>query len=374
MTQSLYEWTPEGPRDIQRLVEQLDRYRLKGRLIVTGNGCFDLLHSGHIQYLSEAKLLGDILIVGINSDQSVEQLKGTGRPLLPQEDRANILAALSCIDHVVIFNDLLPNQFISLIRPDIHCKAGDYSAEGLPEAEVVIANGGRVHILPLLEGYSSSRLITRIQESISSQKIGLSQEVQEQGSRVSDFLFSSSNILRHVAYRLAPEILYAANLISEALDSGHKVLICGNGGSAADAQHFASELVGRFRRNRYPWPAIALTVDTSAITSISNDYGFEEVFARQVQGLGNESDVLIAMSTSGSSTNVIRAIEVARKMKITTIVLTGDSESPLGDNVDSCMRVPSYSTALIQQAHSAILHAICEIIESELAPGVPVKA
>jgi D-sedoheptulose 7-phosphate isomerase len=162
------------------------------------------------------------------------------------------------------------------------------------------------------------------------------------------------------------EIQRSGEMICAALAQGRKVLLCGNGGSAADAQHIAAELVGRYELERRAWPSIALTTDTSALTALSNDFGYEEVFARQVQALGSEGDVLIALSTSGASANVIRAAEVARKLKCRTIALTGGTGEPLASLCDVVVGVPSQRTSRIQEAHITIGHLWCEMVDAQL--------
>jgi D-sedoheptulose 7-phosphate isomerase len=184
-------------------------------------------------------------------------------------------------------------------------------------------------------------------------------------------LIEGSNVLRQTAYFLAPAIVTVAEHIINALDSGGKVLTCGNGGSAADAQHFAAELVGRYRRERPAWSAIALTVDPSVLTSLCNDYGFEQVFARQVQALGRPGDILVAISTSGRSKNVLAAVEAACALGIRTVGLTGEGTSKLGEIVDHHLAVPTSNTAFIQQAHIAVIHIICELVEERLSGGAP---
>ncbi|HJT57230.1 MAG TPA: D-sedoheptulose 7-phosphate isomerase [Ktedonobacteraceae bacterium] len=179
-------------------------------------------------------------------------------------------------------------------------------------------------------------------------------------------LLEGSNVIRQTAFCLSSEIVNVAEHIIAALQQGYKVMSCGNGGSAADAQHFAAELVGRYRRQRPSWAAIALTVDSSVLTSLSNDYGFEQVFARQVQALGRPGDILVAISTSGSSKNVLAAVEMASSLGIRTVGLTGEGKSRLGEMVDHHLPVPSANTAFIQQAHIAILHVFCELVEARL--------
>ena len=184
-------------------------------------------------------------------------------------------------------------------------------------------------------------------------------------------LIEGSNVLRQTAYSLAPNIVTVAEHIINTLQNGGKVLTCGNGGSAADAQHFAAELVGRYRRERPGWSAIALTVDPSVLTSLCNDYGFEQIFARQVQALGRQGDILVAISTSGRSKNVLAAVEAASALGIRTVGLTGQGTSQLGEIVDHHLPIPSTNTAFIQQAHIAVIHIICELVEEHLSGGTP---
>ena len=153
----------------------------------------------------------------------------------------------------------------------------------------------------------------------------------------------------------------------KALKNGNKVLLFGNGGSAADSQHIAAEMVSRFRRERKALPAIALTTDTSILTAIGNDYSFDNVFARQIEALGELGDVAIGISTSGNSPNVIKAVRTAKQMKLVTIGLTGESGGELKNCVDICFQAPSPSTPHIQEVHLTVAHAICDIVESEFS-------
>jgi len=161
-------------------------------------------------------------------------------------------------------------------------------------------------------------------------------------------------------------IAAAADALLSALRDGRTVLVCGNGGSAADAQHFAAELVGRFALERRAWPALALTTDTSALTAIGNDHGFDRVFARQVEAHGRPGDVLVGISTSGGSPNVLAAVETARSRGLVTIGLTGRDGGALGRAVDVHLNVPSPSTARTQEVHITLLHVLCELVEQEL--------
>lgn len=159
------------------------------------------------------------------------------------------------------------------------------------------------------------------------------------------------------------DIEQSGQMICDALAAGKKILLCGNGGSAADAQHIAAELVGCYEKQRRSWPAIALTTDTSALTAVSNDLGYEQVFARQVAGLAQGGDVLIAISTSGKSKNVLQAVEQARELGCRTIALTGASSDPLGSMCDFTVAVPSTRTSRVQEAHITIGHLWCEMVD-----------
>jgi len=155
----------------------------------------------------------------------------------------------------------------------------------------------------------------------------------------------------------------AADLLARTLQQQRKILICGNGGSAADAQHFAAELIGRFEREREAWPAVALTTDTSILSAIGNDYGFADVFARQVEGLGRRGDTLIAISTSGNSENVLRAVASAKNKGMHTVGLLGRDGGSLAAEVDHAVVVGSSRTARIQESHLLILHFWAMYIE-----------
>ena len=168
--------------------------------------------------------------------------------------------------------------------------------------------------------------------------------------------------------RAQPAVLteVAAALV-EALRAGGKVLVAGNGGSAAEAQHFATELVGRFKRERDPFAVLALTADTAVLTALANDYGYDEVFARQVRALGQPGDVLVAFSTSGESENLVRAAIAAREHGLTVVAVTGGGPSRLGRVADLEVRAPATDTPLAQELHVILLHLLCDVVERELA-------
>lgn len=170
---------------------------------------------------------------------------------------------------------------------------------------------------------------------------------------------------------LCRQVAEVAALVAEALRTGGKLLLCGNGGSAADAQHWAGELVSRFAYDRPGLAAIALTTDTSILTAIGNDYGYERVFARQVEALGRPGDVLFALSTSGRSPNVLAALAAARERGLRTVGFTGAGEGEMAPLCDVLLRVPHTETPRIQEGHEAMGHAICALIEATLFPRTP---
>ena len=163
--------------------------------------------------------------------------------------------------------------------------------------------------------------------------------------------------------KLMKEIALAAALMKVALASGHKIMFCGNGGSAADSQHWAAEIVGRFQKERKGMPAIALTVDTSILTAIANDYGYDRIFARQVEALGSTGDVLVAVSTSGNSANVLAAVAEAKSKGIKTIGMTATGGGKMAEVCDVCLVIPDKVTARAQEVHGLIGHILCEIVE-----------
>jgi D-sedoheptulose 7-phosphate isomerase len=183
-------------------------------------------------------------------------------------------------------------------------------------------------------------------------------------------LFQASARAREVFLSENAEALArAVDLVADAFAAGRKLLLFGNGGSAADAQHLAAEFVGRFGRERRALPAVALTTDTSALTAIANDYGYDDVFARQVRALAGTGDVALAISTSGRSPSVLRAVEAARAAGAVTIGLTGGDGGPLAGMVDLCLRVSaSTESARIQETHILIGHVICELVDRRLFP------
>jgi D-sedoheptulose 7-phosphate isomerase len=196
--------------------------------------------------------------------------------------------------------------------------------------------------------------------------MGHSDQVAELSARVSAHFTDSANLKLSASAALAGPIARATLLMADALRAGGKVLACGNGGSAADAQHFAAELVNRFERERAPLAAVALTTDSSTLTSIANDYRYELVFEKQVRALGRAGDVLLAISTSGNSPSVLEAVRAAHEAGVRVVALTGNGGGRLGPLLaaeDAHLCVPHPKTARIQEVHLLVLHCLCDGID-----------
>jgi D-sedoheptulose 7-phosphate isomerase len=182
-------------------------------------------------------------------------------------------------------------------------------------------------------------------------------------ARIAESVTVREALLAEPALETMAEIAAA---VVASLSAGHKVLFFGNGGSAADAQHLAAELMGRFRLERRALPALALADNSSSVTAIANDYGFDDVFSRQIEGLGEAGDVAVGISTSGRSANVIRGLETAAAQRMTTVALTGSGGEALRAICEHCLCVPSADTARIQECHMLVGHSLCEAVEAEL--------
>lgn len=324
-------------------------------MIVFTNGCFDILHRGHVDLLERARALGTKLVVGLNSDKSVSRIKGNGRPYQSAEDRKAVLLGLRSVDEVIVFDELTPENLIHQIKPEVLVKGGDWTVEQIVGADFVIANGGTVHSLPLIEGFSSSAIIEKAAPR--------SEDAAIENDVVSSSLEQHRQVFDSVVGSLKPSIAECGEIILQTVREGKKVLICGNGGSAADAQHIAAEFVGRYETERRALPAIALTTDTSALTALANDYNFDRVFSRQVEALANGGDLLIGISTSGNSPNVIAAVMEARQKGCRVLGMTGAKGKKLASLSDACLMVPSERTARIQEVHITVAHIWCELVD-----------
>jgi D-sedoheptulose 7-phosphate isomerase len=187
--------------------------------------------------------------------------------------------------------------------------------------------------------------------------------------RVTNIFTSHIETAQAAMNEVSTDIVDAATLMTNALLADHKILSCGNGGSASDAQHFSSELLNRFERERPGLPAIALTTDSSTITSISNDYTFDDIFSKQISALGQQGDVLLAISTSGNSANILRAVMAAHQRQMRCVVLSGNTGGDLVgilEDDDVFLSIPAKSTARIQEIHIIVIHCLCDLIDTQL--------
>ena len=186
-------------------------------------------------------------------------------------------------------------------------------------------------------------------------------------NRIRDQLLEGAGVLESMSTTIVIPLKKAAEVIVDALQSGNKVLLCGNGGSAADSQHIAAEFVGRFRLEREGLPAVALTTDTSILTSLGNDYGFDDIFRRQVEALGRKGDILIGLSTSGKSKNVLRAFEQAEWSGMICIAFCGEGPNPMAEAAQIVIQIPSSDTPRIQEGHCIAGHILCDIVERSIS-------
>jgi D-sedoheptulose 7-phosphate isomerase len=244
-------------------------------------------------------------------------------------------------------------------------KGGDWPVEQMIGADTVTRRGGKVISLPLLEGYSTTRLIERIVALHTPARLEKESVSTLTAPELRD-LAESIAVKQRLLAQCGEAIVQSGRTIVEALQHGNKLLLFGNGGSAADAQHIAAEFTGRFEREHPPLPAIALTTDTSALTAIGNDYGFEQVFTRQVEALAAPGDVAVAISTSGASPNVLAAAMAARRRGCMVIGLTGAKGKQLAALCDAAVLVPSVRTARIQEAHITIGHLWMGLVDDSL--------
>lgn len=236
----------------------------------------------------------------------------------------------------------------------LSCAPADASGPALAKASIRLRSRGGEGVADEVVQLVAEEKALAVDESIRVQEIG---RILKESIAAHELLLETS--VNHLSS--------IAGTFTSVLRRGHKILLCGNGGSAADAQHVAAEIVGRFKLESDPWPAIALTTNTSVITAVANDWDYEEVFARQVRALGRPGDVLAGISTSGRSRNVLRALATARQMNIATIGFTGNQPGDMARVSDICFAAPSGSTPRIQELHLVAWHAICELVEQKMS-------
>lgn len=361
MNDRCYEWTISGSKLISEFEKKLDDYRAQDKKIITANGCFDIFHFGHLSLLIEAKSLGDILIVGVNSDRTVKKIKGAGRPIFPEKERASLLVSLACVDHVIVFDEILPNELLRTIRPDIHCISGEYSDSKLPERDLVERFGGIVKALPFIPGHSTTNIIQKINHPKTDS--GAQASPSRGKDAITDYLFESSISIRCLAYRYGDTLARIVGQILNVIESNGKIIFCGDDGRGVDARHFAEELNYCISPGDKPSPATVLSGDNSVI-------GKDEALSQQLKAVGKPGDLLIILSTNGSSNDILTAGETAREIGMQIIAFTGNADSPLCDLCDEILPVDSQKMTLIQQGFITAFNGIFSLLE-QLLEGDP---
>lgn len=335
-------------------------------IVVFTNGCFDLLHPGHIDLLERARSLGDWLVVGLNSDSSVRAIRGPGKPIVPQEDRAAVLRALRCVDQVIIFGEPTPERLIAELQPGVLVKGGDWPVEHIVGADIVKRRGGRVVSLPIKPGYSTTLIIDRILASRSESP------ADQQVIRPSDQLGGISESI-NVKQRLLSEqtdlIRSAGNILIGVLGAGGRVFLMGSDTSSADAQYIAAQMQRDCKDEQRAWPVIALSADSAVSATLGNGYGFDHVFSRQIVDLAKSSDCVVALSTSGNSTNVLSGVIAARQVGCKVIGLTGADGKQLASICDVAVLVTSRHPAHIHEAHITIGLIWAEMVDNHFSAG-----
>ena len=365
---------PSAPKNIQLLLLDVDGVLTDGVVRYSARGDEEKsLFMRDIDAVFEAHRRG--LVVGLVTGESTPWVDFIARRLAIDhvakgvKDKLDAVRRLSnavgiSIDAVCYVGDA-DRDVPALEAVGLGLAPHDASGDARRAAKRVLASsGGRGAVAEAVE----AALNTRIAEADADPREHFDHTTHLEGVQCIRQMFDTSvELLQAVARDLAPEIARAANVITEALIDGCKVLIFGNGGSAADAEHMAAELVGRFRRERPGLPAIALTGNSAVLTALGNDYGQAELFARQVDALGKAGDVAVAISTSGRSENVTAAARRARVLGLRVIALTGSGGGDLRELADVPLLVPSAVVERIQEAHTVMIHAICSTVEEEMA-------
>lgn len=337
--------------------------------LVFTNGCFEVIHPGHVDFLARARALGDRLVVGVNSDASVRAIRGPGRPLVPQEDRVAVLHGLRSVDDVVIFNEPTPAQVIDTLRPDVLVKGGDWEEDLIVGAADVRARGGRILSLPLHGGYSTTRLVERIRASTVTHTIDPLERRAPTGvvrRSIEDHLEAMVRLLEdaHGA------IVSAAEAIVTAMREGGRIVLSADRGSASNAEHIAAELAGRIDTERRPVPIPGAPLSRATIAAIAREDGDDPVLARQLEGQATAGDVVIVISTSVGSANLLRTAMAARQLGCLTIALAGLHAQRLASLCDLSVIVPTGHTSRVQEAHLVVGHIWCELVNAALATGI----
>ncbi len=323
-------------------------------VVVFTNGCFDILHPGHIALLEQAKKLGTKLIVGINSDESVKTIKGNLRPIVSEKARSEVLSALRCVDEVVIFNETTPEKIIKQIKPDVLVKGGDWAIDQIVGADFVIENGGQVLSIPLIDGFSSSLIIEKINKITEIEFKDKKSEV----NLVEAGLFEQSEILAKLTSSQIPAIENCGKAIIAAIKRRNKIIICTDEFSGIPQQIFDNNTQLNLNIGQF----IEL-IDLRLVVESETSNTVESAFSK----LLNINDVVIGISTAGNSSNIISAMMLARQNGCQTIALTGAEGKKLASVCDDSIIVSAKNILRIKEAHLIIGNLWSEMVNSVLS-------
>ena len=335
--------------EINKVIKKL---KTENQQIVFTNGCFDIVHLGHLKLLEKCKEFGTV-IVGLNSDSSIRKLKGKNRPINNIDYRIEFLSLLDFVDYIIVFDEDTPLNLIKQISPDYLIKGSDYLAENIVGYEHVISYGGKV----LTFGFDVNQSTTNILKKLAPTAL----------------VYDNSLTLRANTYdklknnaEFSNAINVSLNILRNCFANGNKVFIAGNGGSAEQANHFASELMGHFKNTTKIFPAISLFNNISLLTSLSNDYCYDEVLSNSLVPLAQEGDCLFLISTSGTSKNIIHAINTGLKYKLKIILLTSiEVPKEIEALINCCIKIPATQSDIIQEAHLFVIHYLSEVLKDE---------
>jgi D-glycero-beta-D-manno-heptose 1-phosphate adenylyltransferase len=353
-----------GEISFDDLLQLRDSYRASGERVVTTNGTFELLHPGHVHFLERARNLGSLLVVGLNSDASTRQLKGRSHPLLPEEGRIKMLTSLRSVDYVVVFGDLTPIRFLDLVRPDVHCKAADYSADALPEAATVERHGGVISILALEGAYSTSRLVADLTRNVlgtgsgSGGQAELTRVQEEWQDQAIAGMLGISNFLRHTVYGLSRELVCASDLLAQTLSAEGRICLLQVGESGGLLEFARSQLLTL----RTPQGGLPV------MYTIGGGHTSDDVLAGELRQIGRAADLLLVMAAHSNPNRraIPCVLEAASQigMSIATFVPQGSS---LSSAAQRCvLRIPSGPEPYLQMACMAIVHTLVTVVSRTL--------
>lgn len=344
-----------------------DQYKAAGKIVVATSGCFDLMHSGHAEFLKEARSLGDVLIVGLNSDASTRRIKGPGRPILPQTERARMLGALRSVDYVSIFDELTPHRFLGLLKPDFFCKGSEYSLETLPEKDVVVSNGGQVRLLSYKPGISSSFLMNRIRLSSQGDIYQSSNnDLQIEGWQLAlEQMLTSANVIRQSAYLFAKAVEQTAQQITQMVP-GSIITLHGNKHYDALIQDIAHVLAHAIHHQNISVNILISKINhpTLSQTRIPNtDLESPIAVQRLSEWKARPDDMLIALTLGTETGEMTDICKSALQNRMNVVAFTSGGNEKLAALAHPCFCVPSHDILEALQIQISLLQTISRRLE-----------